>query len=267
VPADQRLALRDQLRRELAEIGGTRVPIRALILRDSSARWWQLHRVRPVAAGEPCTIVTWVRAQDAGGTGPRRVRRLGVCGFYARHGMPGPAMAAWLDSTGARAARADTTLPERTPRAPQAYHGGMVADEPALVACASGRRDACAAALLDPPAPRRRPAVPLAPSLPGLSQGNTGLGYEYPSDVLARLREAMGPERFSLLWRDARPIDEAYAAIVGEPFAEFAQAYVRREVAPHPRGPLRAGLPLALSLALIVGAAWLAITITPRARS
>ena len=114
VPLGYANSLRDALAAELAGVE-MRVPLRLVIIRDSlRMREAVAHYVRPQSEGEPCTIVRQLYDQPNRNDTylPRREWRLvGVCGFYARYGMPGAGMTRWLDATGANAAMVDSTTP------------------------------------------------------------------------------------------------------------------------------------------------------------
>lgn len=279
ITAGTRAAFTQVVERELEAIGTPKVPLRVLLVADSSASFssyagWYL---RPGTAGDPCIVMIRVRESRNQAMAPRTGdRRLGVCGLYARHGMPGPGIAAWLDETRAVSAAGDssTSWNRETP-APRRgawgglsqLAGGMMLEAAAPLACAAGRGAACRIALLDPiDDARRRVSVPVAQD-PKLSSAYPFELNDYPGDVTATLRASMGAERFARWWQSALPPAEAYEAVTGAAFETWAMAYTRRFVGPRNPGPLRAGLPLALGLLLAAGLGGWAVLRAPRARS
>jgi len=279
VSAGTRAAFLQLIERELQAIGTPKVPLRVLLVADSSASFssysgWYL---RPANASDPCIVTIRIRESRSQTFAPRTLdRRLGVCGLYARHGMPGPGIAAWLDETRAVSAAGDSsaTWDLETPTQRQVawggvsqLAGGMMLSAVAPLACAAGRDEACLTALLDPiDETRRRVSVPVAQE-PRLSSAYPFELTHYPGDVTATLRASMGADRFARWWQSALPPAQAYEAVTGEAFESWAMWYMRRYVGERNSGPLRAGLPLALGLLLTAGLSGWAVLRAPRARS
>jgi hypothetical protein len=260
--------------RELAPIPTPRVPLRVLLVADSTGTnfWYSTWYLRPAVAGDPCAIVIVLRESRGQTFSPRASdRRLGICGLYARHGMPGPGIAAWLDRTQAASALADTTLP-RT-EATTYYDplrwigGGAMLQSLAHVACAAGRDEACEPAMFDPEANVQRRVQLDIPREPRLAIAYPFDMRSYPGDVTAALRQSMGPAVFAEWWTSALPPREAYEALRDEPFAAWARRYLASEIASRKAGPLRAGLPLGLGIGLMLLLAAASVWRTGRQRS
>ncbi|WKW12662.1 hypothetical protein Strain138_001961 [Pseudogemmatithrix spongiicola] len=279
ISAGTRAAFLQLIERELQAIGTPKVPLRVLLVADSNASFssysgWYL---RPARLGEPCIVMIRIRESRSQTFAPRTGdRRLGVCGLYARHGMPGPGIAAWLDETRAISAAGDSSASwdREAPTQRQVawggvsrLSGGMMLEAAAPLACAAGRGDACHIALLNPVNDtRRRVSLPVAQE-PRLSSAYPFELRDYPGDVTATLRASMGAERFARWWQSALPPAQAYEAVTGEAFETWAMSYMRRYVGERNSGPLRAGLPLALGLLLVAGLSGWAVLRAPRARS
>ncbi len=268
VPASLVNSLRDAMAADLEGVE-PRVPLRIVFVLDSTPRREGIaHYVRPLAAGEPCTIVLHYGRIVGDPVYLRRPewRRVSVCGFYARHGMPGAGMTRWLDATSGSAALVDSSRVGGEPQQREAVAGAAVMQLAPVIACASGVDAACFDALY----PRIFRATPPAVggAAPTQAWRHASIVWDdYPSNGLARLRQHLGPERFERIWTSELRPDSAYTAVTGEAFAAFARPYVQEYTAPRSRGPLQAGLPLALSLALMVGLGWWATARTPRMRS
>lgn len=267
-------AFRAAFEAELDSLPVPQVPLRVLLLPDTGrttgaySSWF----LRPRRAGEPCTVVLHLIDGPDQTYAPRRdVDRLGVCGLYAAAGMPGPGIAAWLDTTRSKSALGHRpSAPSENARTLNRALGGYILSSLPVVACASGRDEACGPALLDPASGRRR--LPTVASAAGIDERAFVQAYvfemnDFPGEVVAQLRQALGEARFTQWWASELGPAEAYEALSGEPFAAFAQRYLKQHVGTRQPGPLHAGLPLALGMLLAVGLAYWAIRATPRARS
>lgn len=267
-------AFRAAFEAELDSLPEPRVPLRILLLPDtgrtsgSYSNWY----LRPRQAGEPCVVVLHLIDGANQTYRPRRdVDRLGVCGLYAVAGLPGPGISAWLDSTQSKSALGyRPSAPPEYARSLNRALGGYILSSLPVVACASGRDEACAPALLDPLARRR--ALPTLTSRVGIDDRAFVQAYffeinDFPGEVAAQLRHTLGEDRFAQWWASERGPAEAYEELAGEPFADFAQRYLKQHIGSRQPGPLHAGMPLALGMLLAVGLAYWAIRATPRARS
>lgn len=274
ISAGTRTAFSLHFEDELAQIGAPRVPIRVVLASDTTAGFgnfagWYL---RPSAEGDPCVIVLRLRESRTTTFSPRSGdRRLGVCTLYAQHGMPGPGIAAWLDSTRAISATGDSANASSAHglafRGVGRIAGGMILSALAPVACVAGRAEACVAATLSPTdGEQRRVVIDIARN-PKLSAVYPYQINDYPGNVTASIRAALGPEGFQRWWQSSLPPDEAYEQISGEPFARWAQRYMEGYIGKRQPGPLRAELPVLLGLLLTAGMAWWGIRGAARARS
>jgi hypothetical protein len=271
VSAGTRAAFLAAFEDELAAIPEPQVPIRALLIADSArvpmnyGMWYR----RPQREGDACVIVIKIGERPTETITPStRIRRLGVCGFYARAGMPGPGIAAWLDSTRVAAALTDAAQsPGPGADISEQLRGAQVTRFLAPVSCVAGHDAACLEAVLTPLPERRvlpRVSADQAPDLV------SAYGFEmdgYPGDATAQLRVALGDAQFAAWWRSALGPAEAYERLTGRPFARFARAYFEPYLGQRRPGPLRAGLPLVLGLLLAAAAASATIRYARRARS
>lgn len=257
--------------RELATIPTPRVPLRVLLVADTTGMGYAGWYLRPRAEGDACTIVIYSRrSRTRADTTLPTLRRLGVCGLYARHGMPGPGIAAWLDRTGAANAISDTTTPRTEARIEAADWPLTFAlmSIPAPFACTAGRVEACEAAMLEPLEADVRQRVDLDVARePRLSGHYAYQADRYPGDVTASLRESLGAADFERWWKSASPPAEAYEALRGEPFARWAQRHLQQELGARKPGPLRAGLPLGLGVGLMLLLVFASLRFVSRQRS
>lgn len=262
------------LEAELARIGTPRVPIRVLLASDTAASYsnyagWYL---RPTTAGDPCVVIIRLRESQTATFAPRTGdQRLGVCALYARHGMPGAGIAAWLDSTRAISAAGDSASVGSGDRTSypgvSRIAGGMLLQALAPAACVAGRDEACVTATLHPRFEEpRRVIIDIARS-PKMSSVYPYEITDYPGNMTASLRASMGPESFQRWWQSSLPPAEAYEQISGEPFALWARRYMEGFIGKRNPGPLRAEFPLVLGLLLAVVMAWWGIRGARRARS
>lgn len=272
---------------ELRDAGGgePRHPLALVVRLDSTnATGIYLRAVAlPEHTGDPCTIVltvpfNWRNVLHLEAT----QRLLGTCAFYAAHGAPGPGVERWLRET--RAASAQYI------QLPGAFAGesaklnlsvrwyGFGADAAALVRCRTGAEESCLRFISPDPA---RPPIfeesrggavidrtPLATVAPGTEVDHSGFWggdrYLLRGVLLGTLAAELGPERFGALWRDPRSLEESFRANEGRTLGAWVAEYVAARTEPYVAGPGLAMLPIALSLALLVGATLLAVYRSPR---
>lgn len=256
---------------ELQDLPPTRVPIRVLLIADSSLRseYFAPWYIRPQREGEACVIALRVQERPSPTARPRHgPQSLGPCGLYALAGLPGPSIARWLDATRARSA-----LSYRAPSVPHPprrrfeYAGSQMLPVLSPMACAAGRDAVCASALLEPDADRRQLPRVGPESGDALVQAYAFEVDDFPGLVTAAIRQALGDERFAQWWASELPPAEAFERIADRRFAAFAQDVVRPYFGRTSSGPLRAGLPLALGVLLAAALAYWAVTGTPRSRT
>lgn len=219
-----------------------------------------------------CTVAITVAAAPTERAGPRpRDRLVGACGLFARFGVPAPRL--WDDIARRRwrIAATDVVPVNRHRIAPgSGMDARMVFFFPEMAACSAGRLDKCAG-LLDRVAWSSFGGADADGELPEPYLRTAGASAfsasNWPGYWLAALRQQLGDERFAEMWRTDRPLVEAYELVSGRPFTAFIKEQLDDEVAPHRPGPLRAGLPLTLTLLLCVGLTTLGIVRPSRARS
>jgi hypothetical protein len=201
-------------------------------------------------------VIEWLRS------------RLGPCAFYARFGVPGPRVRAWLTrrhfdlaSVPAWDRPATTGRMQdwfRDPRTGRWWWAGVYGVDPQGLGCLAGRAAACAAAI-------REQDVEGAPAQPGPLRGVNpwelrkqplvGAGW-FLSDVV---RQA-GEDRFQDFWITDLPVDTALTLALREPMGKWAVAWQRTMAPAPPLGaavaPLDAGLGIGVALALVGALAW-----------
>lgn len=272
VPAVAREGFATRVASEFADLGDPhQVPVRVQMVTDTSARfWYSRHIVLPLEAGAPCTVILHVSERPDRATGPRlRDRIVSTCALYARFGMPGAAMQAWLVESDAWAAATDLAVASRRDGPRHPWDPQNVATVPIEGACAAGDTDACTRMLVE----RRlgfwfqRSDTLMRDATPGAFAMHPFVTFQTPGTYLALMRAELGDERFGEFWRsDAGPAD-AYEAISGRPLGDFVYDDLMLHAEPHRPGPLHAGLPLGLGLAIGVASAVLAVRLTRRQQS
>lgn len=292
VPSALRGAIEHEISRELGALGGQALvaPVIVRVLADTGARltawgsgyvrasWLESEYVLPPATdGHTCIAFIRVgeRLLDDAGSERGRValeraverhagRVLGPCGFYGAHGLPGPAIEAWLSAAHfgpalrAPAPGSDSlwnpfggTEPSLSPRVMWLLDRTMF--RPTLVRCAEGSTDACAAALQ---ATRRDSLIRRSPWLPRddaprlMSRSSLGPAEAW---LLAGVHERLGPDAFGRFWRSAASPDSALRDVTGVTLSEATRDWARATYAATPRGSWPSPVALAGQL-LLAGA-------------
>lgn len=168
---------------------------------------------------------------------------LGACGWMAGYGAPGAGMRAWLDSTGWRGASGARFLdtprakaPWRFAYAPPALSEflmfAMQAPDAARLpaySCASRSSSACTTFVSVGNAAAGRLASQGIVTAPPRDFGYSALGVSALDPrprFLDDVRRAIGDDRFSALWRDARPFPDAFAAATGASLDSWVQRWL-----------------------------------------
>jgi hypothetical protein len=273
VTANVRAAFAAVADSQLASLGVSKVPVRVvLVSAEELTTGYRRVAVLPSTADAPCVSVIQIAASGRGASPVAHDRLVGVCGFYARHGLPGRGVLSWIDSSFAQSMSLDA-VPPRPPRdlrSRESFGGYSMALAPATAACVAGRDEPCGRALAGydwvyEPRLRYR-ATPGENGVRTLRTSSQTVRWAQ-SAYFARMRERVGEEAFTRIWTSDAPPPQAYEQVVGESFAEFVRPLLLEGVTPHKPGPLQAELPLALSLSLgALSAAW-AIRRTRRERS
>lgn len=203
---------------------GSKVP-RTLLIQSGDRE-----RVHPMTADHcEARLPNWER-----GFSPGTVLYAGAGGCYlqARFGLPGAGLRPWIDSMGGIEVPRPRSVDHREIREVTLANdiwlrvvlgqGEMFAwwGSPELEACAAGRIAFCSAALRFVPSPDT--------TRPRWTSG--WYRDQLLADLPAALYRDLGPERFLLLWRSDRPVPEAYHAVTGRSFDEWAERYVQRRV-------------------------------------
>lgn len=271
VPAVSRDSFTTKIRAEFASLPAqARVPLRVFVVFDSvRVDFYDRTVVIPDTPDRPCVVIVSVGIGTRGGRPalPRPVDRVvGTCGFYARFGMPGAPMRDWLLETQGLSAISDE--PASAPRfqPPIRLAGRQVAQASPIAACLAGADEPCTDAFFSGLGWFGM-GGPYAEVSRGVFRASPTWANAMAFTVLARLRLSLGDERFGQLWRSPLSPAMAYENLEGRHIATFVRAELLKEFAPHRPGPLHAGLPLVLGVALGAGFGVWAIRRTPRDRS
>lgn len=271
VPAASRDSFTAKIRREFATLPAVpRVPLRVFVDYDSVRYgFYERSVVIPDAPDQPCVVIVPVGNRRGRPALPVAVDRIvGTCAFYARFGMPGEPMRDWLAKTQGLSAISDEA--PRNPRHPPRMRiaGRDVARAVPIASCLAGRDDPCADVFFSANMwmGAGGPFTELE-SAQGVFRASPGWANSMAFTILARLRQTLGDERFGQLWRSPLSPPMAYENLEGRHMATFVRSELFKEFEPHRPGPLHAGLPLALGVAIGAGFGVLAIRTTRRARS
>lgn len=271
VPAASRDSFTAKIRREFASLPAEpRVGLRVFVVSDSLRfRTYERSIVSPDAPDQPCVVLVNLGRRPGHPILPSAVDRIvGTCGFYARFGMPGAPMREWLAHTQGYSAISDE--PPRNPRYPARVRvaGRDIARAVPMVSCLAGRDDPCADVFSSANIwMGAGGAFSELPSAQGVFHAFPGWANSMVFTLLAQLRHSLGDERFGELWRSPLPAAMAYENLEGRHIATFVRAQLLKEFEPHRPGPLHAGLPLALGVAVGAGFGLLAIRAAARRRS
>ncbi len=271
VPAASRDSFTAKVRREFASLPASAlVPIVVQVVLDT-VRYASYQRavVIPDVAGQPCVVIVSVGGREGRSQLPNPVDRIvGTCGFYARFGMPGAPLRDWMHQTQGLSALSDE--PPRQPRyqARMRLAGRDIARAAPIAACLAGADDPCTDVFFSVNAWTgvRGPYAEVEGAR-GVFRAGPTWANAMAFTNLARLRVSLGDERFGQFWRSPLPPAMAYENLEGRHIATFVRSELLKEFEPHHPGPLHAGLPLALGVALAAGFGVLAIRRTPRDRS
>jgi hypothetical protein len=202
-------------------------------------------------------------------------RLLGPCTFWAKYGPPGPAIQAWLVRGGYGFADATESLvlddeTEVRPRRRvfglrQGWYGEPLVGE----RCLSGRKGACAEAVMDSGAYRwgwwrGRVSLPDAP--PAYVRENYApitFGY-LDGAMLAGLEQRHGREAFTKFWQSRQPVESAFQAAFGLSLDDYVREWGRDVYGSEPIGPRMSLVTVLLSLLTVGGLVGVGLRIVQR---
>jgi hypothetical protein len=193
---------------------------------------------------------------------------LGACAWYLAYGAPGAGVARWLDSVRhlpvagrgeaffgsgrSRQSAAQARSPRRSP-----FEEELLSLAP-MHACAAGRLQWCEALLLGG---LDRHLFPPAVGVAGVAvdpqRAFSRTPYPalaVPRTLLSQIEREIGPDAFRRLWRSARPFDEAFLDVRGNPLGDWVHGRIVAQSGAVPSGPYPER---STTLALIVGTAGL----------
>lgn len=250
--------------------------------------------VLPRAPGERCFVL--LRTKYVAGARPGyffarlnnddvRSRVLGPCAYYEQFGMPGPAIDRWLRTQGwtfglmsswtnqppvfgARSSRPNSLLD---------YFFGMSparrVTAPDGLRCASGDRESCLQAVLQPSPPN--PMIDRRGRLWGNGVVSTQRGIDYdreerwwvlpralgPRDmtILSEMVRTLGEDRFATFWTSSAEPAAAFQSASGMDIGEWTHEWAQRVYGPQTRGPVVPAAGLIGSLLLLLVAVGVAL--------
>jgi hypothetical protein len=158
--------------------------------------------------------------------------RGGPCAWYAKYGIPGRAIARWLDSTGYGALNADTHGSWFSYNLITSHLGSgpFSFGDLQFGACYAGRTHACEAMVLGVRNDNGWQRIDGAVGTPGW----TGAGRRPPGNsnaiaarMLTELESELGPAGFARFWKSDAPVAVAFAAATGEPLGAWMSRDIR----------------------------------------
>ena len=196
--------------------------------------------------GTPYCFVVHPTRYALRNAGLRSARSLDGCDWYARYGVPGSTIGAWLEAGGFDFARAGSFEDlERPPGVtpPPFIPFGILRpfNEPIVVAaCLSGSVEACERALTDPRALASRRLDPVLVEASPMSHMTAG--YFTPFQVrsgflLSMLEAEYGPEAFARFWSSNEPVPAAFEAAFGAELGTWVRDWAAAEIGLFRAGP------------------------------
>lgn len=233
----------------------------------------------PTAAGQRCLGVMTV-GREYGDMTRKALRGeeaaeqvFGPCAYYAVFGMPGPAVASWMEkrgsllSLGGSWTRAATRATEsRRPHIKyfEAGHAALDYLSPRGTQCAAGDAEVCEQIALKPNPYIRTLSVgsivyPID-RLGSVSWYQSDLGGR-EVELFAGMVRSLGREKFGAFWRSSDPVPVAFERASGLPLGKWIVSHLSEQFGELRHGPSTSAISL-LSAAIIVG---LAIFVAVRA--
>jgi hypothetical protein len=198
-------------------------------------------------AGAPwCAAVHYRAGQDWKLEPGDEKRVFGPCVFWARYGAPGPAVQRWLlkggygfaDSPEKYAVDDDVRERRRVFGLRQGWYMLSFSGE----RCLSGRKGACARAVLDTAAlgqgwRRSRRALPDAPpTYVRETYGVITFGV-LDATMLTQLEQRYGRKDFATFWRSSQPLEPAFEAAFGISLDDYVRGWAQSIYGVEPIGP------------------------------
>lgn len=171
----------------------------------------------------------------------RALRALGTCGFYAKYGVPGGPLSAWLAAGGYR--YADFVFSDRFPRTGFISAKGRFGRNGQGIAlpkqaCASGSKEACEMLFLQPfeagPTARVYTRGNRHPPVAAYSDGGHAW---FDMAILGWLEQEYGEEAFAEFWSSELPVKEAFEAAYPVTLEIWMRDFTVRMIGPVQAGP------------------------------
>jgi hypothetical protein len=244
-----------------------------LDMRDRMEVFAGVHEGRPYCLQVRIYVDTYGALESAlrSRIAPLRDSAVGACRPYLEHGLPGRAVAQWLER-GAIALATGHGAPQPPPellRPPRAFLGMRAfygSDLPIEVeSCMAGSAEACAALFVHPERASRLAgafAHEIAEWSPAVSTGGPSpfrhwlLMYQY---VLADLQAEFGREAFRAFWTSEADVATAFRTSFGVDAGTWLVSWINRTARVQPPGPAlprRASTGGLLTIALLLGVAY-----------
>ena len=196
---------------------------------------------------------------------PERSHILGPCAYYLIHGTPGPSIASWMSSGGARFGSwygdGAGVLPdgERILRRENVFarFGNQapfgIRTTPyrmGIHQCLNGDDQACRDAVLGSEQPDPDDVGVAVPGMLLFGNGDSPF-YFFEESLLYDLEQEFGREAFGLFWRSDQGIDSAFEAAFGMEIGEWVMGWAQARLGVYHMGPMPNAETIILTLGVI----------------
>jgi hypothetical protein len=224
-----------------------------------------------VRDGTPYCLVVYPKRYPISNSELRTSARLETCLMHAKYGVPGAAVAEWLESGGFAFAR-DVRLAEldpRTFRRVQMLPFGILRPVEAnlpTTGCVAGKLQACTATFLEGGSSRSFRRLVAESPIAYVQEGSVSL-FEQKSDaILAELEAEYGPESFARFWRSDGEVETAFRAAFGVEPGAWLHDWVQAEIGSYRSGPMPKGGAIVFALLMLTALSAAACVIAMRRR-
>jgi len=203
----------------------------------------------------------------------RLTRRLENCLMHAKYGMPGAAIAGWLEAGGfafardVRLAELDSMILLRREEAMPFGFNRPFQESAIATGCIAGKLPACTLAFTDPGGLGLLQPLVDQSEIAFIRAGPFTPYAQKSSAILAELEAEYGPEVFRRFWKSEDEVGEAFQAAFGVDAGTWMRDWVQSEVGSYRSGPLPTRGALSTSLLTLMALSGIACAIAMRRRA
>jgi hypothetical protein len=206
--------------------------------------------------GSPYCLVVYPKRYPVSNSELRSAARLESCLMHAKYGVPGAAIAAWLESGGFAFAR-DVRLAEfddlglrRARMLPFGPFRPVEANLP-TTGCVAGKLEACTAAFMA--GGTSRSFLPLVEQSPiaYVHEGGFSVFGRKSDAILAELEAEYGPDSFARFWQSDSEVESAFRAAFGTEPGAWLRDWVQTEIGSYRSSPMPSGKAVLFAILLL----------------